>query len=304
MASPNLRQIPRDKLFAIFKNEELVRLFEEILYTLNETLPADTTALEQALSEHIADTADAHQATAIGAAPGGSRLSNTVQGQLGELDAGKQAADALLAAIAALVTVADRLVYTTGVDTVALTTLTAFGRSILDDPDAATVLATLGVASAVATWLASPTSANLRAALTDETGSGAAVFATAPTLNGPTLASPTLTGTTFLEQVTPTTKGGAATLTTAELLTAIIEYTGGAATLTLPTGANIDLAIPGMVNNGAFAFTVINTGAGAVALGTAAGLTLTGSMSVAAGASGRFAARRTAVGTYTVYRIA
>jgi len=38
----------------------------------------------------------------------------------------------------------------------------------------------------VATFLGTPSSANLAAALTDETGSGAAVFATAPTLSGPT----------------------------------------------------------------------------------------------------------------------
>lgn len=43
----------------------------------------------------------------------------------------------------------------------------------------------------VATFLATPTSANLAAALTDETGSGAAVFATSPTLVTPVLGTPT-----------------------------------------------------------------------------------------------------------------
>jgi hypothetical protein len=43
----------------------------------------------------------------------------------------------------------------------------------------------------VATFLATPTSANLAAALTDETGSGAAVFATSPTLVTPLLGTPT-----------------------------------------------------------------------------------------------------------------
>jgi hypothetical protein len=41
-----------------------------------------------------------------------------------------------------------------------------------------------GMGTGVGTFLATPSSANLRAALTDETGSGAAVFATAPTLSG------------------------------------------------------------------------------------------------------------------------
>lgn len=46
-----------------------------------------------------------------------------------------------------------------------------------------------GLGTGVATLLATPSSANLRAALTDETGTGAAVFATAPTLSGPVIAS-------------------------------------------------------------------------------------------------------------------
>jgi hypothetical protein len=43
----------------------------------------------------------------------------------------------------------------------------------------------------VATFLATPSSANLAAALTDETGSGAVVFATSPTLVTPILGTPT-----------------------------------------------------------------------------------------------------------------
>lgn len=44
-----------------------------------------------------------------------------------------------------------------------------------------------GFGTGIATWLATPSSANLIAALTDETGSGAAVFATSPTLVTPAL---------------------------------------------------------------------------------------------------------------------
>lgn len=42
----------------------------------------------------------------------------------------------------------------------------------------------------VATWLGAPSSANLAAAITDETGSGALVFATSPTLVTPALGTP------------------------------------------------------------------------------------------------------------------
>ena len=44
-----------------------------------------------------------------------------------------------------------------------------------------------GFGTGVATFLATPSSANLRTALTDETGTGAAVFATSPTLVTPAL---------------------------------------------------------------------------------------------------------------------
>lgn len=47
-----------------------------------------------------------------------------------------------------------------------------------------------GLGTGVATFLATPTSANLAAALTNETGSGAAVFATSPTLVTPALGTP------------------------------------------------------------------------------------------------------------------
>lgn len=48
-----------------------------------------------------------------------------------------------------------------------------------------------GLGTGVATFLATPTSANLAAAVTDETGSGALVFATSPTLVSPALGTPT-----------------------------------------------------------------------------------------------------------------
>lgn len=44
-----------------------------------------------------------------------------------------------------------------------------------------------GLGTGVGTWLATPSSANLAAAITDETGSGALVFGTSPTITTPTL---------------------------------------------------------------------------------------------------------------------
>lgn len=48
-----------------------------------------------------------------------------------------------------------------------------------------------GLGTGIATWLATPSSANLAAAVTDETGSGALVFATSPTFVTPVLGTPT-----------------------------------------------------------------------------------------------------------------
>jgi hypothetical protein len=49
-----------------------------------------------------------------------------------------------------------------------------------------------GLGASVAAFLATPSSANLRTALTDETGTGSAVFATSPTIASPTLTAPVL----------------------------------------------------------------------------------------------------------------
>jgi hypothetical protein len=65
-----------------------------------------------------------------------------------------------------------------------------------------------GLGANVATFLATPSSANLAAAVTDETGSGALVFATSPTLVTPVLGTPasgTLTNCTGLPLTTGVT---------------------------------------------------------------------------------------------------
>jgi hypothetical protein len=65
-----------------------------------------------------------------------------------------QAYDAGLNSIAGLVTAADRMIYTTASDTYAVATLTAAGRAILDDADAAAQRTTLGLGT-IATQAAS-----------------------------------------------------------------------------------------------------------------------------------------------------
>ena len=72
----------------------------------------------------------------------------------------------------------------------------------------------------IATWLGTPSSANLAAAVTDETGSGALVFATSPSLVTPLLGTPTsgnfstgsFTWPTFNQNTTGTAAGLSVTL--------------------------------------------------------------------------------------------
>jgi hypothetical protein len=112
------------------------------------------------------------------------------------------------------------------------------------------------------------------------------------------------TGVVYKNQPAQTSKAAAATLTIAELLTGIIQYTGALATLTMPTGTNIEGGVPATFpTDMSFDFSVINTGSGTATLGTATGLTLTGSMAVTAATSGMFRVRKTATNTYTIYRI-
>lgn len=66
-------------------------------------------------------------------------------------------------------------------------------------------------ATGIYTWLATPSSANLAAAMTDETGSGSLVFGTSPTLTTPVISSIVNTGTLTLPTTTDTLVGRATT---------------------------------------------------------------------------------------------
>lgn len=107
-----------------------------------------------------------------------------------------------------------------------------------------------GLGTGIATLLATPSSANLASAITDETGSGALVFATSPTLVTPILGTPTsgtLTNATGLPISTGISGLGTgvatflATPSSANLASAVTDETGSGA---LVFGTSPTLATP------------------------------------------------------------
>ena len=119
------------------------------------------------------------------------------------------------------------------------------------------------------------------------------------------------------KQPAPAATTNTATLTAAELLTGIISGTPTAAAIyTLPTGALLETALlaihPGLANDDAFDFSVINHGAAGftITLAGAAGFVVTGGGSrivqdsTTATSAGRFRVRRTGANAYQLYRLA
>lgn len=130
-----------------------------------------------------------------------------------------------------------------------------------------------GLGTGIATFLATPSSANLAAALTDETGSGAAVFATSPTLTTPTLTSAIITQ----ALLTPTFTTNAYTLALSDQGDILLASNGATAgTITIPLNSSVAFPTGTQI-------TIIQTGAGQITIQGAGGVTVasTGATSTA-----------------------
>ncbi len=98
-----------------------------------------------------------------------------------------------------------------------------------------------GLGTGVATVLATPSSANLAAAITDETGTGVAVFATSPTLVTPTIGVATATSVNKVAITAPAT-GSTLTIANGKTLTAsnTLTFTGtDASSVAFGTGGTV-----------------------------------------------------------------
>ena len=107
-------------------------------------------------------------------------------------------------------------------------------------------------AAGIQAFLANPTSANLRAAMTDETGTGSLVFANSPTLVTPALGTPSaLVGTNITGTAAGLTAGN---VTTNANLTGAITSVGNATSLGSFTSANLASALTDETGTGANVF--------------------------------------------------
>lgn len=142
-----------------------------------------------------------------------------------------------------------------------------------------------GLGTGVATFLATPSSANLRSAVTDETGTGALVFATSPTLVTPNLGTPSaLVGTNITGTAAGLTAGN---VTTNANLTGAVTSTGNATSLGSFTSSQLAGALTDETGSGAAVFATSPTLV-TPALGTPSSATLTNAtgLPISTGVSG------------------
>jgi hypothetical protein len=132
-------------------------------------------------------------------------------------------------------------------NTITNVSLTAGVTGTLPVANGGTGITSLG--TGVATFLGTPSSANLAAALTDETGTGLAVFNDSPTILNPVITQP---------QATPTFSANAYTLVLGDQGDILLASNGATAgTINIPTDASVNFPIGTQI-------TILNVGTGLI----------------------------------------
>lgn len=175
-----------------------------------------------------------------------SGVTSDIQTQIGN----KQDADATLTAIAGVTTGADKYIYFDGIDTAQAGTITSFGRSLIDDADAATSRSTLGLGS-MATQSASSV------AITGGTVRGVALDRLAVESDSAPISSSTLVPTKGLMIIT----AGENTLNTISPAVGFNLVNGAVVTLINNEGADVTVTNAGNIQTGTGADFTLKQGA-------------------------------------------
>lgn len=112
----------------------------------------------------------------------------------------------------------------------------------------------------------------------------------------------------ILAQQAPQTATTSTTLTTTQMTGGLLVASPGAsaAAYTLPTGAQMDAALPNIRPDTYFVLPIVNLGttSGAITMTAATGWTIVGNAVIAVTSSAQFWARQTAAATWVLYRVA
>ena len=104
-------------------------------------------------------------------------------------------------------------------------------------------------------------------------------------------------------QGAPAAVSAAGTLTAAQLLAGLIVASGTPGTQTLPTVALLEAALGNAKVDSGFEVSLINTAGTTATVAAGTGWTLVGLATAATNTSGRFRARKTGEGAWTLYRL-
>lgn len=266
--------------------------------------PAAPTAVGGTNTTQLATTAFVQAAIAslINSAPGALDTLDELANALGDdanfastvttALAGKQPIDADLTAIAALTSAADKMPYATGSSAWALTDLTAFARTMLDDADAATLRTTIGLGNVENTALSTGNALTATTLQTARNINGVAFNGSANITV--TAAAGTLTGATLNATVTASSLTSLGTLTALATAAGSNTNLGGSTAGTLGTltiNPN-SAAVPALLITGTSTDTTADTAGGFVIYMTH---NASGNRQVCFGASENFANNGAAV---------